>query len=83
VFDYVLLGKYPSVEDIAATRLGQSSTPIGVQRDMSAVPLPGATATPPPAAADVVAAAAASTPAASAPIAPRPRAPASDAAPAR
>ncbi len=83
VFDYVLLGKYPSAEDIAATRLGQSSTPIGVQRDTSTVPLPGAAATPPAAAADVVAAAAASAPAASAPIAPRPKPAASDAAPAR
>ena len=33
VFDYLLLGKYPSVEDIAATQRGQSSVPIGAQRD--------------------------------------------------
>ena len=56
VFDFVLLGKYPSEEDIAATQLGQSSTPIGVQRDAATVPLPGATSTPPEAAADIVAA---------------------------
>jgi penicillin-binding protein 2 len=78
VFDYVLLGKYPSIEDIAATRLGQSSTPIGVQRATSAVPLPGATATPPTAAADVVAAAASAS-TASTPIAPRRKLPASEA----
>jgi penicillin-binding protein 2 len=83
VFDYVLLGKYPSVEDIAATRLGQSSVPIGTQRETSAVPLPGATATPPPAAADVAAAAVTSAAAASAPIAARPTPRASEAAPAR
>ncbi len=86
VFDFVLLGKYPSVEDIAATRLGQSSVPIGTQRDAAAVPLPGAASTPPEAAADVVAAAAAAsapglalvaarTPASAPRAAPRARAP--------
>ena len=50
VFDYLLLGKYPSVEDIAATQLGQSSVPIGTPRDATAVALPGATSTPPEAA---------------------------------
>ncbi len=44
VFDYVLLGKLPSEEDIAATQLGQSTVPIGVQRDAVSVPLPGALA---------------------------------------
>ena len=59
VFDYVLLGKYPSEEDIAATQRGQSTIPIGTQRDAATVPLPGASATlPPAAAADVVAASA-------------------------
>jgi penicillin-binding protein 2 len=29
VFDYLLLGRYPSSEDIQATQLGRSSTPIG------------------------------------------------------
>ena len=61
VFDYLLLGKYPSSEDIAATRLGQSSVPIGTQRDAASVPLPGAVSTPPEAAADVVAASVAAT----------------------
>jgi penicillin-binding protein 2 len=67
VFDYLLLGKYPSVEDIAATRLGQASVPIGVQRDAAAVALPGAVSTPPAAAADVVAAAATASPSAPGP----------------
>ncbi len=37
VFDFVLLGKYPSEEDIAATQLGKSTVPIGVQRDAAAI----------------------------------------------
>lgn len=41
VFDYLLLGQYPSVEDIAATRLGQSAAPIGTPRRAADVPLPG------------------------------------------
>jgi len=81
VFDFVLLGKYPSVEDIAATRVGQSSVPIGTQRDTASVPLSGAGSTPPEAAADVIAASTASAPAAPA-SAPRPRQRASDAKPA-
>ncbi|MDE2093804.1 MAG: penicillin-binding protein 2, partial [Burkholderiales bacterium] len=32
VFDYVLLGLYPSEADIAATRLGQTTAPIGTPR---------------------------------------------------
>jgi penicillin-binding protein 2 len=32
VFDYWLLGQYPSPEDIAATQLGQSARPIGPPR---------------------------------------------------
>jgi penicillin-binding protein 2 len=67
VFDYVLLGKYPSEEDIAATQRGQSTVPIGVQRDAASVPLPGAPANLPPAAAPDVVAASASGAAASAP----------------
>ena len=41
VFDYLLLGLYPSEEDIEATQRGQSSAPIGRQRLASEVPLPG------------------------------------------
>jgi penicillin-binding protein 2 len=44
VFDYMLQGTYPSVEDIAATQLGQSTAPIGTPRQASMVPLPGAPA---------------------------------------
>jgi penicillin-binding protein 2 len=39
VFDYMLLGLYPSEEDIAAARKGLASTPIGQQRLASDVPL--------------------------------------------
>lgn len=41
VFDYWLLGLYPSEEDIAATQLGQSAAPIGVQRRAADVTWPG------------------------------------------
>ena len=75
IFDFLLLGKYPSGEDIAATQLGQSGVPIGIQRDAASMPLPGA--------ADVVAAAAAAasvdparfTAAAAAPVASAPQLP--------
>jgi penicillin-binding protein 2 len=43
VFDYALLGLYPSVEDLAATREGKSGAPIGTQRPATSVPLPGMT----------------------------------------
>jgi penicillin-binding protein 2 len=42
VFDQALLGLYPSEEDMAATRIGKSSAPIGRQRRAEEVPLPGA-----------------------------------------
>jgi penicillin-binding protein 2 len=58
VFDFVLLGKYPSEEDIAATQLGKSTVPIGVQRDAASVPLPTPSAFNTEAADDIVAAAA-------------------------
>jgi penicillin-binding protein 2 len=41
VFDYALLGLYPSEEDLAATREGRSAAPIGKQRPAASVPLPG------------------------------------------
>ncbi len=47
VFDYVLLGQYPSVEDIAATRQGQSVAPIGTPRPADSIPLPGLAASVP------------------------------------
>jgi penicillin-binding protein 2 len=43
VFDFVLSGQYPSEADIAATRLGQSTAPIGPTRPIISVPLPGTT----------------------------------------
>jgi penicillin-binding protein 2 len=39
VFDYWLLGQYPSEEDMAATQKGQSASPIGKPRVKSEVPL--------------------------------------------
>ena len=43
VLDFVLAGQYPSEADVAATRLGQSSAPIGTPRPVDAVPLKGVT----------------------------------------
>ncbi len=40
VFDYLLLGQYPSEEDIAATQLGQTAAPIGQPRPIASVPWP-------------------------------------------
>ncbi len=51
VFDYLLLGQYPSVEDIAAVRAGKGATPIGTPRRAVDVLLPGQEALPPAAAA--------------------------------
>ncbi len=41
VFDYLLLGQYPSEEDIAKTQLGQTFAPIGTPRKAADVALPG------------------------------------------
>jgi penicillin-binding protein 2 len=66
VFDFLLLGQYPSVEDMEATRKGQSAAPIGSPRRIADVPLPGQpSAAPVPASA---AAAGAVEPAASSPV---------------
>jgi penicillin-binding protein 2 len=69
VFDYLLLGLYPSEEDLAPTRIGKSTAPIGTPRRADEVPLPGqaplpATAWPAPVAADAVDAAGNQVPAA-------------------
>ena len=40
VFDYVLLGLYPSPEDLDAVRVGQATRPVGKRRPVSAVPWP-------------------------------------------
>ncbi len=41
VFDYALLGLWPSDEDMAATRTGTSAAPMGKQRQAASIPLPG------------------------------------------
>jgi penicillin-binding protein 2 len=41
VFDYVLLGQYPSEEDLVGVRDGTVVTPIGKPRRAADVPLPG------------------------------------------
>jgi penicillin-binding protein 2 len=67
VFDYLLLGQYPSVEDIAATQQGQSAAPIGTPRRAADVPLPGLSLPPVAAAPGVQRLAAAAGPAAGGP----------------
>ncbi len=42
VFDYLLLGQYPSEEDMAAVRVGRAKAPLGKPRNAADVPLPGA-----------------------------------------
>ena len=44
VFDYLLLGQYPSEEDLAATREGRSAAPMGTPRRAADLPLPGTAA---------------------------------------
>ncbi|MFN7547273.1 MAG: penicillin-binding protein 2, partial [Pseudomonadota bacterium] len=60
VFDYLLLGQYPSEEDIALTRQGRAAAPVGTPRRAVEVPLPGqvAAAVPPLPAAPAASAAA-------------------------
>ncbi len=41
VFDYLLLGQYPSEADMAAMREGKAKAPIGTPRRAADVPLPG------------------------------------------
>ena len=41
VFDYLLLGQYPSEEDLAGVREGRVVTPIGTPRRAAEIPLPG------------------------------------------
>ena len=40
VFDYMLMGQYPSLEDIEAVRNGQATSPIGKPRPIASVPWP-------------------------------------------
>ena len=46
VFDYLLLGQYPSEADLEAMRDGRAKAPIGVPRRAADVPLPGQQALP-------------------------------------
>jgi penicillin-binding protein 2 len=46
VFDYLLLGQYPSEADIAAVREGRATAPVGAPRRAADVPLPGQTMAP-------------------------------------
>ncbi|WKB51101.1 penicillin-binding protein 2 [Eleftheria terrae] len=86
VLDYWLTGAYPSEEDMAATRRGESSSPVGTPRVAAQVPLPAPVAALPSTGASAAAPASAAvvpsgadvpliaTAPASAPAAPRPRA---------
>lgn len=67
IFDYLLQGVYPSEEDIAATRQGQTTAPIGKSRPALDVALPGVPVQP-QAAGAVVPAAASAPPAAPPPV---------------
>ncbi len=44
VFDYALLGLWPSEEDMVATRSSTSAAPIGKPRQAASIPLPGSNA---------------------------------------
>jgi penicillin-binding protein 2 len=39
VFDYVLLGQYPSEKDLEAVKLGQAAAPLGTPRKAAEIPL--------------------------------------------
>ena len=47
VFDYLLLGQYPSEEDIALVQQGKATAPVGTPRVAAAVALPGSKTTAP------------------------------------
>jgi len=47
LFDYLLLGAYPSEEDIALTQQGKATAPVGVPRRASDIPLPSSRSTGP------------------------------------
>jgi penicillin-binding protein 2 len=47
VFDYLLLGQYPSAEDIALTQQGKTTVPVGKLRAAADMPLPGQAASAP------------------------------------
>jgi penicillin-binding protein 2 len=60
VFDYLLLGQYPSEEDMALVREGKGIAPLGTPRAVASVPLPGGPGISVPAGPAVAVAAAAS-----------------------
>jgi penicillin-binding protein 2 len=46
VFDYLLLGQYPSEEDLALMREGKAKAPVGTPRKAADIPLPGQSTAP-------------------------------------
>ena len=62
VFDFLLLGQYPSAEDLAGVTEGRVVTPIGKPRSAADIPLPGQSIGPSAAAASAPAVGAASAP---------------------
>jgi len=48
VFDYLLLGLYPSQEDLDAVRIGQATRPLGKRRPVASVPWPPKPSSAPP-----------------------------------
>jgi penicillin-binding protein 2 len=46
VFDYLLLGQYPSEEDFALMREGKAKAPVGTPRRAADIPLPGQSTAP-------------------------------------
>ncbi|HEY6086614.1 MAG TPA: penicillin-binding protein 2, partial [Burkholderiaceae bacterium] len=58
VFDYLLLGQYPNEQDIALTREGKTTAPVGAPRRAADVALPGHADAPAPAASQALAVAA-------------------------
>jgi penicillin-binding protein 2 len=69
LFDFMLLGRVPSEEDIAATKSGTSAAPIGQPRNVQDLVLPGSGSAPSAAAAMIGAASAPATSLAAAPVA--------------
>jgi penicillin-binding protein 2 len=55
VFDYLLLGKVPSIEDMALTQQGKATTPVGKPRPADDYALPGLSAAAPAPAVEQVA----------------------------
>ncbi|MCV2358659.1 penicillin-binding protein 2 [Paucibacter sp. TC2R-5] len=68
LFDFVLMGQYPSEEDIALTQQGKTTAPVGKPRLATEIPLPGNAADVAAAASAASASAAGSSASASAPM---------------